>query len=354
MPLGICATIICMPDMKAWFGSGKKTLALMIVLVLLLAAWAYVHFFTLDLSSVLRSPLSPGSSGMVHTTSPLSRIKHVFVIVEENHDWSAIYKNPDAPYLNDTLLPMGAYAKDYHNVAPALDELHPSEPNYILLESGMIAFPDHTFTTDGEPSRVNSTSSRNHLSTLLEHNNYSWRAYEEDISGNDCPIAVSGNYAPKHNPFIYFHDVSGNPPSEHNAYCRTHIRPLGELTHDLASGTVANYTFITPDLQHDMHDGTVAEADTWLSHIVPEILNATAYKQDGALFIIWDEGSELINQNAPIGMVILSPYVNAGYSDAQSYSHASFIKTVQEIFAVSPLLGYAGDPTTRDLSGFFR
>ncbi len=61
-------------------------------------------------------------------------ITHVWVIVEENHDWADVVGNTDFPSING-LLTVGAHAENYHNV-PVGQTLHPSEPNYIVLEAG--------------------------------------------------------------------------------------------------------------------------------------------------------------------------------------------------------------------------
>lgn len=287
----------------------------------------------------------------------ITKVNHVFVIIEENHSWSTILKNHDAPYINNELLKKGAYASNYHNISPTLGELHPSELNYISIEAGTVKFSDYTFTTDNGASTQNSTASTQHLVTLLEKNGYSWKAYEEGISGNECPIQSSGDYAAKHDPFVFFHDVSGNPPSTDNKYCQQHIRPLSELAEDIETGNLPNYVFITPNLQHDMHNGTIAQADTWLAQQVPTIMNSPQFKKDGALFITWDEGSEKQDDNKerndPIGMIILSPFAKKNYTDTTMYSHASLLKTIEEIFQIKPLLGLANDPQTKDLRDFF-
>lgn len=314
-------------------------------------AFLYRNFFDNDHAALLHK--TNINSSQTKYSSFESKIKHVFVIVEENHDWRSIYNSTEAPYINSTLLKQGAYASNYHNVPENVGELHPSEPNYILLESGVIAFSDHTFTTDDSPNAQNSTSSRDHITTLLEKNGYSWKSYQEDIPGNDCPIYATNDYSPKHNPMIFFRDVSGNPPTSDNIYCKAHIRPLRELQSDLKTGNVPNYVFITPNLQHDMHNGTIAEADKWLAQTVPDILNSEIYKKDGALFITWDEGSEDNSGNNPIGMIIESPFIKKNYTNSLAYSHASFVKTVEEIFHITPLLGYANDPQTHDLLIFF-
>ena len=79
------------------------------------------------------------------------------------------------------------------------------------------------------------------------------------------------------------------------------------------------------------------------------ILNSQAYKDGGALFITWDEG---VHGNGPIGMIVLSPFAkDKGYSNDAAYSHGSTLRTIPEIFGVTPLLGDAADE--QDLSDMF-
>ncbi len=282
-----------------------------------------------------------------------SGIRHVFVIVMENHDWKDIVNNPDAHFINSVLLQEGSHAVSYYNVPEKQEEFHPSEPNYIVLESGTNVFPDHTFSTDNNPSPYNSTESHAHLTYLLDKAGFTWKSYQEDISGMNCPIKSQADYVPRHNPFVYFRDVSGQSVSEKNFFCKTHIRPLQELISDLKSSHLSNYNFITPNLQHDMHNGTIAQADQWLSRIVPVITNSKVFKKDGVLFMTWDEGSDQNDKNYPIGMIVVSPFAKKNYKNSLSYSHASYVKTIEEIFRVSPLLGLASDSKTRDLSDLF-
>ncbi len=272
-------------------------------------------------------------------------IRTVFVIVLENHDWATVKGNPSAPYINGTLVPMASHAEQYYN-PPGV---HPSEPNYLWLEAGT----NFGILDDGSPA-INHQGSTSHLVTLLEAAGISWRAYEEDTSGVICPLADLVLYAVRHDPFVFFADVTGmNDPFA--ARCITHVRPYAELATDLGNRTVARYNFITPNLCHDMHDSCdplhdpVAQGDTWLSTEVPKILASDAYANNGALFITWDEGE---NGDGPIGMIVVSPRAKGrGYANTTHYTHSSTLRTVEEIFGVTPLLGDAANAT--DLSDLF-
>jgi hypothetical protein len=168
-----------------------------------------------------------------------------------------------------------------------------------------------------------------------------------------CPTESVGSYAPKHNPFVYFSDATGD-----SAYCSSHIRPFSELRGDLTQGKVGRYNFITPDLCNDMHNScspvndNVRQGDDFLRQTVPAIMSSSAYRQGGALFITWDEGS---GDDGPIGMVVLSPLARGhGNANRIYYTHSSTLKTVEEIFGLKLLLGGAGNPNTQDLRDLFR
>jgi hypothetical protein len=163
-------------------------------------------------------------------------------------------------------------------------------------------------------------------------------------------VTTSYPYAAWHNPFVYFDDVT----SDFN-YCTNHIRPFSELATDLANNAVARYNFITPNLTNDMHDfapgssSSEGQGDYWLSRQMPMILSSAAYSNNGAVFITWDEGSTA----GPIGMIVLSPLANGGgYNNNIHYTHSSLLRSLQEVFQVTPLLRDAANATS--LSDFFR
>jgi hypothetical protein len=273
-------------------------------------------------------------------------IKTVFLIAMENQNWSSIKGSSSAPYINNTLLPMASHAEQYYNPSGN----HPSLPNYLWLEAGT----NFGITDDNAPSShpLNTTS---HLVTLLNNAGISWKAYEESSSGTRCPLTDSYPYAVKHDPFVYFDDVTNNLSSS-SATCLAHVRPYGELTTDLQNNTVARYNFITPNLCDDMHDScsptndAIKQGDNWLKNNMPAILNSQAYKNGGALFITWDEGES--GSDGPIGLIVLSPYAKGnGYSNTIHYTHSSMLRTLQEIFGVSPYLGDAANAT--DLGDLF-
>lgn len=274
-----------------------------------------------------------------------SAIQTVFVIVMENHNWSSILGSDSAPYLNSLLTRDDAsYADEYYNPT----RLHPSLPNYLWMEAGT----NFGIRDDNAPA-INHQATTDHLVTQLENAGITWRSYQEGIDGTTCPLTSDGLYAPKHNPMIYFDDVTDtNDPA--STRCIEHVRPYAELAADLTAGTVAQYNFITPDQCHDMHNSSgcdstdsIRNGDDWLSRELPAILASEAYLH-GIVFITWDEG---VLVDGPIGMIVLSPLAKGhGYHNDIHYTHGSLLRTVETIFRV-PLLRDA--PWQTDLRDLF-
>jgi len=308
------------------------------------------------------------------TNAQMSKVKTVWVILMENHNWTgnnsgAAFGDPDikgsplAPYVNGTLLSTSAHAEQYFNPPGN----HPSQPNYLWLEAGT----NFGVLADTQPGQPQLTTDQ-HLIRLLEDAGISWTAYAEPDFGSPvfdvCPLDFSFLDV-EHLAFVYFNDVNDglNPQS---ADCIKHVRPYYQLATDLADHTSARYNFITPNVCHDGHEGVspcaatepsdnTLRGDTWLKQNVPLILGSDEYKEGGALFIIWDEGEDSgAFSDGPVGMFLLSPFAKGGgkkaYSNSIHYDHSSTLKTLQEIFQVGPLLGAAADSSTNDLSGLFR
>ena len=310
----------------------------------------------------------------VIASAQMSKVKTVWVILMENHNWTgnnagAAFGDPDikgnrlAPYANGKLLDTSAHAEQYFNPP----NNHPSQPNYLWLEAGT-NFGVLADTQPGQPQ----LNTHLHLTRLLEDAGISWTAYAEPDFGSPvfdvCPLNF--NFLDvEHLPFVYFNDVNRGLNFK-SAECIAHVRPYYQLATDLANQTSARYNFITPNVCHDGHEGVspcdaleernnTLRADTWLRQNVPLILNAAEYKSGGALFIIWDEGEDSGEfSDGPIGFFLLSPFAKGGgrtaYSNSIHYDHSSTLKTLQEIFQVEPLLGAAADPQTNDLSDFFK
>jgi hypothetical protein len=328
-------------------------------------------------ASALVTPMlaqSAGPNAQGFAGSSLHRVKTVFVIMMENKNWTGnnagasfgdpdLKDNPLAPYINGELFQTSAHPQQYFNPPGN----HPSQPNYVWLEAGT-NFGVVEDTQPGQPQFF----TQKHLVRLLQNAQISWKVYAEPDFGSSvfdtCPLDFSFLDV-EHLAQVYFNDVNDGLNSQ-SSECIGHVVPFYNLATDLADHAQARYNIIIPNLCHDGHEGispcdsqeptdNTARGDDWLRKNVPVILQSDAYKDNGALFIIWDEAEDSGQfADGPIPMFLLSPLAKGRgkepYSNSIHYTHSSTLKTVQEIFGVGPLLGDAANPKTNDLSDLFQ
>lgn len=160
----------------------------------------------------------------------------------------------------------------------------------------MIAGENFGILDDGDPSS-HSIDSTSHIADQIEHAGLSWKSYQESM-GSGCGVTLHGLYAAKHNPFVYFNDVNGwdGKPCQFSQRCVDHVVDYAEFDTDLAANALPQYAFITPNLDNNMHDGSIAQGDAWLAREVPKMLGSDAFNKGGVLFLLWDEGGGTLSK----------------------------------------------------------
>ena len=129
------------------------------------------------------------------------------------------------------------------------------------------------------------------------------------------------------------------------------------LATDLAAGTLPAFAFITPNLIDDMHDGTIAQGDSWLARNLPAILNSRQYRAGTtAVFVTWDEGSggypvedcddsTTTDASCRVATIVISPSTPAGTTSGAFFSHYSLLATTEQLLGL-PKLGQASSSST--------
>lgn len=264
----------------------------------------------------------------VTTASPAPQWSgSVFTIVMENKSRSDIFGNPSAPYINK-LASENAVANGYHD-----SYVHPSEPNYIWMVAG-----ENFGVLDDNDPKSHPIDSTSHIADQLELAGLSWKSYQEGM-GSPCGLESHGRYAAKHDPFVYFDDINGwdGKTFQPSPRCNEHVVDYSQLAADIAANQVPKYVFITPNLDHDMHDGSIAQGDLWLSTELPKIMATDAYKKGGVIFLLWDEGSGTFGAGDDPPFIVISPNAVPGLKSKVSYDTSSYLKTVQQILGVDSL-----------------
>jgi len=274
------------------------------------------------------------AAGPCGTATTAPAYTHVIWIWMENHSYGDIIGSSQAPYINSVAAECGL-ATNYHNLS------HPSLPNYIGATSGLAVKSLKTFDNDCRPSKKCSTSAAS-----IFGQGETWKAYEESMP-SACAAANSGEYAVRHNPPPYFTTLSG---------CSTDDVPYTQLSADLAGNALPAFSFITPNLISDMHDGTIAQGDAWLSANLPTILNSTSYTSGTtAVFITWDEGTggksgedctaNTTDTSCQVATMVISPSTPAGSTSGTLFNHYSLLGTAEQLLGL-PALGQAASATT--------
>jgi hypothetical protein len=265
---------------------------------------------------------SPSGPCGTTTTAPAT-YDHVVWILMENHSYNEIIGNSAAPYINQIAGECGL-ATNYFAIS------HPSLPNYIALTSGSTQGISDDNPPSSHPLNVSSIFSQ------LDPGN--WRSLEESMPSN-CDQTNSGEYAVRHNPAAYYVNLSD---------CTTLDIPYSlSATPDLS----AKFTFVTPNLIDDMHDGTIQQGDSWLSQFLPKVLSSPEYQAGKtAVYITWDEDDS--TQNNQVATIVIAPSVTPGARSATLFNHYSMLRTTEEQLGLG-LLGNAATATSmRGAFGF--
>jgi hypothetical protein len=211
---------------------------------------------------------------------------HIVVIAFENHSYAQILGR-GAPASEFTRLAgeCGS-ASDYRAV-----HYPRSLPNYLGATSG--GFP---VTSDCLPGPGCRSGAANIFSQVGGRN---WRSFAESMP-RPCDPADTSLFVPRHVPAIYYTRVS-------RTSCRRNVVPLGSRPPELKR----MFTWITPNLQHDMHDGTPAQAGSWLQSFLEGpsgLLHRRPYTRGHTAIFIWfDSAGGSGSARTPIPFIVISP-----------------------------------------------
>ena len=291
----------------------RPPLAIVVVGVLTLV-------LAMTVASCQSTPAAPASASPAPQPSESTHslhLDHVFVIVEENKSYSQIVGSSAAPYIND-LIKHYALSSDYFAL------FHPSLPNYIALTSG-----SNDGITDDRGAVGNEVAVTN-IADRIEAAGKTWKEYAESIPSPGY-AQDSGEYAVRHDPFLYYKDIAGNVQR-----ARSHVVPFTQLASDLVSAsTTPDFAFITPNLLNDMHDGPVSAGDKWLAREVPLILQSKAFTTTRSVLVVtWDEGTLFDNH---IATIFAGSSVKAGYRSGTRYDHYALLHTIEAAWGLAPL-----------------
>ncbi|QYR24142.1 alkaline phosphatase family protein [Paenibacillus sp. sptzw28] len=243
-------------------------------------------------------PARPGSvaAGKLIPDSP----DHIVIVIEENHSYKDIIGSPNAPFINE-LAKQGAVFSNSYGVR------HPSEPNYLALFSG---------STQGvKDDSCRHSFNKPNLGAELIKSGHSFGGYSEDLPSVGSAVCSMKGYGRKHNPWSDFTNV----PKSANM-------PLTKFPSDYRK--LPTVSIVIPNMSHDMHDGTVKEADQWLKNHMESYIKWA--KQHNSLFILtWDEDD--FSKSNHIPTIFAGPMIKAGV-DHEKINHLNVLRTIEDLY----------------------
>ncbi len=270
---------------------------------------------------------------------PLPQFGHVFIVVEENHDYSQVVGNTSMPYLNSLIAQYGL-ATNY------VADTHPSIDNYFMLTVGKF---EANNSDSWNCSTTTGVISDDNIVRELVAAGKTWKLYAENLPSTGYTGCDTGGYVKHHNPFAYLNDVANDATQKNNMVNFTNFAT------DLANGTLPQYVFIVPNNADNSHDGSLATADTWLKTHIDPLVQSAMFKQDGLLIIVYDEGESTTPSpytGGPVACVMISPkLVSAGFRTATSYHHENVLRLMAEGIGLTTFPNSAA--TSANMAEFF-
>jgi hypothetical protein len=319
----------------------------------------------------------PGVSSASSVNSAIPHYQHIVEIIMENQNFDTIIGNPNAPQIN-------ALANEYGLATNYFSVTHPSEPNYVANIGGSFfgIQDDNQFyctpalaTTDPNcaGTTVNHTVSAPNLAEQLTAAGMTWKGYFQSLpavpssglittgpNANGPYTFKSPNntvalYASKHNPFLNFASTQG---------ALSNMVPDTQLTTDLASGNLPDFSLVVPNQCNDMHgtggcedlNGRISAGDTYVGNTVNAIMASKTWQQGrNAIVITWDEddssdagqlGTGCCGANPGGGRVATIVITNKAnkypITDNTAYNHYSLLLSYEDAFGL-PCLANACD-----------
>lgn len=259
---------------------------------------------------------SPGAGGAGIGAEGVPRFDHIIVVVEENKPYGELVGTSATPFLNG-LAASGAVLTQSYAIT------HPSEPNYLALFSGST----QGLTDDSCPHQYAGPNLAASVITAGE----TFVGYSESMSSPGSQECSSGDYARKHSPWVDF-----SLPIDVN-------QPMTAFPVDFKQ--LPTVSFVIPNLQNDMHDGSIAEGDQWLTD------HLGAYKDWAAthnslLVVTTDEDDK--GHGNHITTILTGAHVRGGQYPSRT-DHYGMLRTLLDSRRLAPFGAAASSPAITEI-----
>jgi phosphatidylinositol-3-phosphatase len=267
----------------------------------------------------------PGAAGTaVAAASPCGSVSkaptytHIVVIAFENHSYQSVLgSSAPASYFKTVAAQCGSATAFRAASFPH------SLPNYLAATGGTTGSISGDCLPKGA-CRLQTSSIFQQLGSTH------WAVWNESMPTH-CDKANASPYAVRHNPAVYYTTLAA-------ADCQADDVGMP------ANPTISrSFTWITPNLNHDLTKGTTATAGAWLQNLLTGphgiLVSAPYTSGNTAVFVWFDSAATTDSATTPIPLVVISPSTSAG-TVSTSLTDYSLLRTWEDLLGL-PCLGSA-------------
>lgn len=244
----------------------------------------------------------------------LPRPDKLVIVIEENHGLSQIIGSSSAPYIN-SLTNLGCLFINSHGIG------HPSQPNYLQFFSG-----SNQGVTD------NTCQSKPFTTPNLAYNliikGFTYKGFSQGLPSVGSTTCTSGAYARKHNP------TSDWQGTGINQYSSSLNQPFTSFPTNFTQ--LPTVSIVVPDLNNDMHDGTILQGDTWLKNNIKRYVD-WAMVHNSMLILTYDEDDGTTANLMPT--IFVGPMVQPKIRNNTNINHHNVLRTIEDMYGTA----YAGN-----------
>lgn len=313
------------------------------------------------------------------------RPDHVVVVILENKAYGLIIGSPNAPNINAFAAEGALFANAPSDPSAATSGSHglrhPSQPNYLEIFSGnnQGVVQDGRPGTLAEPLSLPPPFKTPNLARSLIAAGFSFATYSESMPsvGFDGDAFTTDptktQYQRKHNPVANWQ--AADAPANNHVPVSTN-QPFTAFPTDAAGyAALPSVSFVIPNQQHDMHDGSVQDGDAWLKTNILDGYFQWAKAHNSLLIVTFDEDNfddptkpAPTNVTNQIATIFAGPMIKRGvYFEANinppdmrvpdgfitptgtAMNHYNVLRTLEEMYGVAPLGGSAKVPAITDV-----
>ena len=307
----------------------------------------------------------------------LPRPDHVVVVIMENHSYGQIIGSAEAPNLNALA---GEGAKFTNGPTDPIGATsgshalrHPSQPNYLEIFSG-----DHQgLLQDGRPGSASEPYSSPppfrtpNLAASLIAAGLTFATYSENLpsvgfDGDSFSTDPALNqYQRKHNPVANWQALDA--PANHHVPLSVNQPFSAFPTNAAGYAALPTISFVVPNEQNDMHDGSITQGDAWLRAHVLDGYYQWAKAHNSLLVVTFDEDADDTASNQ-IATIFAGPMIKPGiYLESNinppdtripdglitptgtAMTHHNVLRTLTEMYGLEPIGASSNTPPLTDI-----